>query len=207
MLAFDCEQPRRMFQRMKSIEARKRSWLWLMLVLLPGFLASVETPLAAAAPAQPAASIVAPELIGDAWLNVPKGTTLSLAARKGKVTVLHFWTYGCINCKRNLLAYERWQKRFAAKGVIVIGIHSPETEEEQNPVNVAKKVKELGITYPVLIDTGLKNWNRWQQRVWPAICLIDKQGRARYGWEGELEYRSAGGEAKLTQLIEALLKE
>jgi len=149
----------------------------------------------------------APELTGKLWLNLPSGSGLSLASRKGKVTILHFWTYGCINCKRNLPAYDRWQKRFAAKGVVVIGIHSPETEAERNPANVAKKVKELGISYPVLVDSDRQNWNRWQQRAWPAVCLIDKQGRLRYGWEGELECRGAGGEAKLTQLVEALLKE
>ena len=163
--------------------------------------------LSAAEPSASAGVIAAPELVGDSWLNLPKGSTLSLASRKGKVTVLHFWTFGCINCKRNLPAYDRWQKRFAARGVVVIGVHSPETKEEAELANVTKKVKEYGITYPVLVDSKLKNWNRWQQRVWPAVCLIDKKGWVRYGWEGELGPPSSGVEAKLTQLIEALLKE
>jgi len=187
--------------------ARKAPSLLLMVRVVLGLLSAAATPLHAGESSKPSAGVAAPELTGDAWLNLPKGTQLSLASRKGKVTVLHFWTYGCINCKHNLPAYERWQKRFAAKGVVVIGIHSPETQAERNPDNVAKMVKELGIIYPVLLDSDLKNWNRWQQRVWPAVCLIDKQCRARYGWEGELEYRGAGGEAKLTGLIEALLKE
>jgi thiol-disulfide isomerase/thioredoxin len=192
---------------MNSTMAGKRPSLRLMLPLMLGLLASAEAPLAAAGSAQPSGAFVAPELIGDSWLNLPKGTKLSFASRKGKVTVLHFWTYGCINCKRNLPAYQRWQKAFAAKGVVVIGIHSPETEAERDPASVVKQVKELGITYPVLLDAELKNWNRWQQRVWPAVCLIDKRGWARYAWEGELEWRGAGGEAKMTQLIEGLLKE
>jgi peroxiredoxin len=149
---------------------------------------------------------VAPDLTGDVWLNVPKGTKLSLASRKGKVTIVHFWTFACINCKRNLAAYDRWWRRFAENGVVVIGIHTPETEPERDPTNVAKKVKELGITYPVLLDSDHQNWNRWQQRIWPAIYLIDKQGRVRYLWEGELEYENAGGEAKMTRLIMELLK-
>jgi thiol-disulfide isomerase/thioredoxin len=186
---------------------RRRPSLVRMLAVALELIASGTASLLAAEPSQPSGAVEAPELIGDAWLNLPKATQLSLASRKGKVGVLHFWTYGCINCKRNLPAYDRWQKRFAAKGVVIIGIHSPETEEEKSSLNVAKKVKELGITYPVLIDSDLKNWNRWQQHVWPAICLIDKRGRVRYGWEGELEYNGAGGEAKMTRLIEALLRE
>lgn len=153
------------------------------------------------------AAVPAPELAGNSWLNVPAATKLSLAARKGKVTVVHFWTFGCINCKRNLPAYNEWQKRFSARGVEIIGIHTPETEEEKDPANVAKKVKELGITYPVLIDENSNNWKLWQQRCWPTVYLVDKQGRVRYAWEGELEWQGAGGNAKMTQLIETLLAE
>jgi peroxiredoxin len=161
----------------------------------------------AAESSDPSAALPAPELTGKVWLNLPSGKTVTLASRKGKVTILHFWTYGCINCRRNLPAYDRWHKRFASRGVMVIGIHSPETKAERDLANVKKKLKELGIAYPVLVDSDRQNWNRWQQRAWPAVCLIDKQGRVRYGWEGELEYRGAGGEAKMTRLIEALLKE
>jgi len=180
-----------------------------LLVLLSGLALAVSTAgsLRAAEASTPAGAMPAPELTGNLWLNLPSGTTPSLASRKGKVTILHFWTYGCVNCRRNLPAYNRWHKRFASKGVVVIGVHSPETKAEQGPANVAKKVKELGIAYPVLVDSDRQNWNRWQQRAWPAVCLIDKQGRIRYSWEGELEYRGAGGEAKMTRLIEALLKE
>ena len=185
--------------------ARKPSALLLMLPVALGLVGPVGAPLLAGESAQPLASFPAPELTGDLWLNVPKGTKLSLASRKGKATIIHFWTFGCINCKRNLPTYDRWWKRFAEKGVVVIGIHTPETEAERNPANVAKKVKELGIAYPVLLDSDHQYWNRWQQRIWPAIYLIDKQGRARYLWEGELEYQGAGGEAKMTQLIVALL--
>ena len=155
----------------------------------------------------PSVGLAAPELTGDTWLNLPKGSRLTLASRKGKVTILHFWTFGCINCKHNLPAYNRWQRRYAAKGVLVIGIHTPETEAERKPANVTRKARELDISYPVLVDSDHENWRRWQQRVWPTIYLIDKQGRVRYGWDGELEYQDAGGEAKMTGLIEALLKE
>jgi predicted transcriptional regulator len=73
--------------------------------------------------------------------------------------------------------------------------------------NVGKKVKEYGITYPVLFDRESENWKRWQQRYWPAVYLVDKQGRARFVWEGELEYQNAGGNLKMIGLIESLLRE
>jgi peroxiredoxin len=186
--------------------ARKAPALMLMLLIVPGLLGLPGPPLHAGEPTQPLEGSVAPELTGDSWLNVPKGTKLSLASRKGKVTIVHFWTFACINCKRNLAAYDRWWKRFAGNGVVVIGVHTPETEPERDPANVAKKAKELGIAYPVLLDAKHENWNRWQQSMWPAIYLIDKQGRVRYVWEGELEYQDAGGEAKMTRLIVELLK-
>jgi len=152
-------------------------------------------------------SVPAPELIGNTWINVPKGTNLTFAARRGKVTVVHFWTFGCINCKRNLPFYQQWQERFGGRGLEVIGIHTPETKGERDPANVKKKVKELGITYPVLIDEGSQNWKRWQQRYWPTVYLVDKQGRVRFAWEGELEWQGANGNAKMLRLIEALLRE
>jgi peroxiredoxin len=191
---------------MTIILARKAPALLRMLPVALGLLGMPCARLHASEPSQPLVGFVAPELTGDSWLNVPTGTRLSLASRKGKVTIVHFWTFACINCKRNLAAYDRWWKRFAENGVVVIGIHTPETDAERDPANVAKKFKELGIAYPVLLDSDHQNWNRWQQRMWPAIYLIDKQGRVRYVWEGELEYQNAGGEATMTRLIVELLK-
>ena len=181
----------------------------LLLALLAGLgapaLAATAAPGGASASAPKGAP--APELVGDSWLNLPQGTRPTFASRKGKVTIVHFWTYGCINCRRNLPIYDRWQQRYAAKGVLVIGIHTPETDAESKPANVAKNVKELGITYPVLVDSRRYNWNRWPQHIWPSIYLVDKQGRVKYVWEGELEYQGAGGEAKMTRLVETLLSE
>ncbi len=152
-------------------------------------------------------AVPAPELRGDLWLNVAPGTNVSLGSRKGKVTVVHFWTFGCINCKHNLAYYGQWRKQFAGRGLQVIGIHTPETEPERDVASVARKVSELGITYPVLIDEKGSNWAAWQQRCWPTVYLVDKKGRVRFAWEGELEYQGAGGNARMIQLIEALLNE
>ena len=190
---------------MTTTPAPRAARLLLLLLVGLGPLGPAGAPLLARDPAATLAGAAAPELSGDSWLNVPEGARLSLAARKGKVTIVHFWTFGCINCKRNLAAYDRWWKRFADKGVVVIGVHTPETEAERSAANVTNKVKELGIAYPVLLDNDRQNWNRWQVRCWPTVYLVDKQGRARYCWEGELEYQQAGGEAKLTGMIQELL--
>lgn len=183
---------------MKLSSTRYRAWLPLLLLGLQPF-----APAADAAPA----TTIAPELRGNEWLNVPPGTRLSLADRKGKVTLVHFWTFDCINCQRNLPFYAAWEKRFGARGLGIIGIHTPETERERETRNVERKVKELGITYPVLLDTKEENWRLWQQHVWPTIYLIDKRGRVRFMWEGELEYHGAGGNEKVTRWIETLLNE
>lgn len=148
-----------------------------------------------------------PELQGSVWLNTPDKAPIKLASRKGKVTIVHFWTFGCINCKRNLPAYNRWQKQFEKQGVVIIGVHTPETEYERSLSNVETHLKKLDVTYPVLIDSEGINWQRWGQQIWPTVYLLDKWGRVRYRWIGELEYNNAGGEAKTTQYIQELLKE
>lgn len=180
--------------------------LWLVPLFLIFGLAL--TPLSAANGDEPAAMhSPAPELTGSEWLNTPKGSSLKLSSRKGKVTIVHFWTFGCINCKHNLPAYARWQKLLASQDVAIIGVHTPETRGEAKSTNVAKFVKQRGITYPVLIDSDSKNWSRWHQNYWPTVYLIDKKGNIRYRWEGELEYNNAGGEAKMAGLVRELLKE
>jgi hypothetical protein len=86
-------------------------------------------------------------------------------------------------------------------------VHTPETPGERKSANVTREIRRLGITYPVLLDPKGENWNRWGQRFWPTVCLIDKHGRVRYRWDGELEYERAGGEAKMARLVNQLLKE
>jgi thiol-disulfide isomerase/thioredoxin len=148
-----------------------------------------------------------PALVGGPWLNTPQNKPITLASRKGKVTVVEFWNFGCINCRHNLPFYAGWQKRFAKDDVAIIGIHTPETDGERSPAKVMQRVKDLGITYPILLDQKGTNWNRWDQQFWPTVYLIDKQGRIRYRWDGELEYQHAGGEAIMAQHIEELLRE
>jgi len=164
--------------------------------------------LAGAARTQPITmNAPAPELVGGAWLNTPNGASIALAARRGKVTIVQFWTFSCYNCLNNLPSYARWHRQFAGRDVALIGIHTPETAKERVAANVIRRVKELAIEYPILMDQQHTNWDRWDQRFWPTVYLIDKQGRLRYRWEGELEYNKAGGEATMAALVEKLLAE
>ena len=89
----------------------------------------------------------------------------------------------------------------------IIGVHTPETEEEKVDKNVEREVKKREITYPVLLDQKGENWNRWQQRYWPSVYLIDRKGRVRYRWEGELAWKGARGEEIMAKRIEMLLRE
>ena len=145
-----------------------------------------------------------PELSGKQWLN---SEPLSLAQRKGKVTVVHFWTYGCINCKHNLPSYANWHQQLASRDVAIIGIHTPEFDHEKVASNVEKKVKQFDIKWPVLLDPSMDNWRRWSQQYWPCVYLVDKKGRVRYRWDGELNYGNANGEQVMLGLIEKLLAE
>ena len=161
---------------------------------------------ALAAPTQVAAK-KAPELVGGPWLNTPAGKPISLANRKGKVTVVEFWTFGCSNCRANLPAYAKWHDQFKGKGVEIIGVHTPEFDSEKKLENVKAQVKKLGIEYPVLLDNQNQNWRNWNQRYWPTVYLVDKAGKVRAKWEGELDYNGASGSARMTKQIEALLAE
>ncbi|MBW3635816.1 MAG: redoxin domain-containing protein [Armatimonadetes bacterium] len=148
-------------------------------------------------------TVAAPELVGKRWFNTPQGKPLTLAARRGKVTVVQFWTFGCSNCRVNLPAYARWQKKFAPQGVEVIGVHTPEADYERDPKNVEKFLREQNITYPIVTDEGSDNWRRWNQQYWPTVYLVDKAGRVRFRHIGELR----GDEAQVTRYIERLTKE
>lgn len=147
----------------------------------------------------------APKLSGiTQWIN---SKPLALKDLRGKVVVLHFWTFGCINCRHNLPYYNRWQVDFEKDDVQIIGVHTPETAGEADEKNVRTHVGELGIKYPVAIDNDSTTWKAYRNRYWPSIYLIDKQGQVRYRWDGELEYQDAGGDRLMRTKIKALLAE
>jgi thiol-disulfide isomerase/thioredoxin len=147
----------------------------------------------------------APELTGiSQWIG---SDGFKLADLKGKVVVLHFWTFGCINCQHNLPYYNKWQEDFAKKDVQIVGVHTPETSAEADATNVAAEVKRLNIKYPVAVDSASATWKAYENRYWPSVYLIDKQGNIRYRWDGELEYQDAGGDKAMRAKIKELLAE
>ncbi|HWD41712.1 MAG TPA: redoxin domain-containing protein [Fimbriimonas sp.] len=151
-------------------------------------------------------NVKAPEFVGGTWLNTDK--PLDLESLRGKVVLVHFWTLDCINCQHNLPYINKWQKQFGEdKDFQIVSIHTPEMESEKEPLRLKEAIKKWGIEYPVLVDNDHRNWERWHQDCWPTVYLVDKKGKIWGGWRGELEYRNAGGFAKLTSGIKELLAE
>jgi len=147
----------------------------------------------------------APELVGKQWLNTK--APITWAERKGKVTLVHFWTFQCSNCLNNLPAVSRLDSKFKGLGVITIGIHTPETEAEKKFENVVTETPKLKIDYPVLFDGKSENWSKWKQSYWPTLYVIDKNGFVRFQWLGELNYNGKNGEAEAAKAIKLLLEE
>lgn len=152
-------------------------------------------------------SKAAPELVGLQWLNTPDGKPITLASRRGKVTIVEFYATTCSNCIANFPAYNKWHKDLKSQGVEVIGVHTPETSYERDAKNVASQAKKYGINYPILIDANSQNWKNYNQQYWPTIYVVDKAGKIRTKWEGELESGGGKGTAKITALVQQLLAE
>ncbi len=157
--------------------------------------AEMPTPAAATDPSGPAA----PELTGiQQWINSPP---LTLASLRGKVVLVDFWTYSCINCQRTQPYLNAWNERYAADGLQIIGVHAPEFAFEKVPANVERAVADATIAYPVALDNDFATWNAYGNRFWPAKYLIDRDGRVRFTHFGE------GAYAETETTIRALLGE
>jgi cytochrome c biogenesis protein CcdA/thiol-disulfide isomerase/thioredoxin len=147
----------------------------------------------------------APELTGIVdWLNSPgDAPPLSLAGLRaqGKVVLVDFWTYSCINCQRTLPYVTAWDAAYRDQGLTVIGVHSPEFAFERDVANVAERAKDFGVEYPIAIDNDFRTWRAYDQRYWPAHYLIDRTGTVRQVHYGE------GAYAETEALIRELLAE
>ncbi|CAG4903955.1 cytochrome c biogenesis protein DipZ [Paraburkholderia gardini] len=140
---------------------------------------------------------VLPSLNGAVqWLNSPP---LSAQSLRGKVVLIDFWTYSCINCLRSLPYVKAWAEKYKDQGLVVIGVHAPEFAFERNIDNVKKAVHDLGVDYPVAIDNNYAIWRSLNNQYWPAHYFVDAQGRIRYHHFGEGDY--AQSEKVIQQLL------
>jgi cytochrome c biogenesis protein CcdA/thiol-disulfide isomerase/thioredoxin len=140
-----------------------------------------------------------PSLAGATqWFNSPPLTTESL---RGKVVLVDFWTYSCINCLRALPYVRGWADKYQGHGLVVIGVHAPEFAFEKDPANVARAIKELGVAYPVALDNAYAIWRGFNNQYWPAHYFIDAEGRIRHHHFGEGAYHAS--EAVIRQLLTA----
>ncbi|NCN06650.1 MAG: cytochrome c biogenesis protein DipZ [Candidatus Pacebacteria bacterium] len=149
---------------------------------------------------------LAPEIVGgQQWFNLPSTIlpveSLQLAQLRGKVVLLDFWTYSCINCQRTLPYLQNWWEKYQDDGLVIIGIHSPEFEFEKNPGNVAEAIADFGLSYPTVQDNEFAIWRAYSNRYWPAKYLIDAEGLIRYTHFGEGKYDET------ERVIQNLLKE
>jgi cytochrome c biogenesis protein CcdA/thiol-disulfide isomerase/thioredoxin len=144
----------------------------------------------------------APDITGiQQWLNTPDGAPVDLKDLKGKVVLLDFWAYSCINCQRSIPHVTAWDKAYEDAGLRVVGIHSPEYAFEKEAGNVASAADRFGMRYPVALDNNLSTWTNYRNRYWPAHYLVDADGTVRHIKFGEGDYDTT------EKLIRALLRD
>jgi thiol-disulfide isomerase/thioredoxin len=154
--------------------------------------------------ANPVPPYAAPEFPARAdWLNSPP---LTLAGLLGQVVLLDVWALECLNCHRSVPWLLEIEKRHAARGLRVLGVHTPEFEHEKDRAAVVRKVKELGLDHPVMLDNDAAYWRLLGNRYWPTFYLVDRQGRMRGIYIGEMREERPETRALEAQLI-ALLEE
>jgi cytochrome c biogenesis protein CcdA/thiol-disulfide isomerase/thioredoxin len=145
---------------------------------------------------------IAPEFVGNQrWFNTPGDQPLTLSALRGRVVLVDFWTYSCINCLRTLPYLTAWDRKYHKNGLTIVGVHSPEFPFEKEASNVEEAIESNGIHYPVAQDNDLATWGAYGNQYWPAEYFIDSRGRVRYAHFGEGEY------GKKEQIIRQLLVE
>jgi cytochrome c biogenesis protein CcdA/thiol-disulfide isomerase/thioredoxin len=130
------------------------------------------------------------------WLN---SKPLTLAELRGKVVLIDFWTYSCVNCLRTLSYLQRWYETYRDDGFVIVGVHSPEFAFEREPANVRRAIADLGVTWPVALDNSFETWNAWGNQYWPAKYFVDRKGHVRFAHFGEGDY--AQSEAVIRQLL------
>jgi cytochrome c biogenesis protein CcdA/thiol-disulfide isomerase/thioredoxin len=124
----------------------------------------------------------------EGWIN---SSPLTMDALRGKVVVIDFWTYSCINCLRTLPHVRAWDEAYRDDGLVIVGVHTPEFAFEREPDNVRRAVRDHGIEYPVALDPDYGTWQAWLNRYWPAKYFVDRRGHVRYAHFGEGDYEES----------------
>ncbi len=164
--------------------------------LIKTLLASAVLATAATA-ASAAPAVAAPEFTGiDTWLN---SAPLTMQQLRGKVVLVDFWTYTCINCIRTLPYVKSWHAKYKDQGLVVVGVHTPEYPIERSTNNVKDALKRFDIQYPVAQDNRYATWQAYSNQYWPAFYLIDKTGKIVYTHFGEGRYEET--EATIRKLL------
>jgi thiol-disulfide isomerase/thioredoxin len=142
----------------------------------------------------------APEFTGiSGFVNTP--VPIKLSDLKGKVVLVHFWTYTCINCIHTIPHLNDWYQKYSNKGLVIVGVQTPEFRDEKNIDNVKTAVNKFQIKYPVILDNNYASWNAYGNNYWPRDYLVDNQGYIRYSHIGEGDYNQT------EQMIQSLLAE
>ncbi|MCU0707708.1 MAG: redoxin domain-containing protein [Pirellula sp.] len=148
---------------------------------------------------------MAPELVPTStWFN---SKPLTLESLRGKVVLVHFYAFQCHNCQANFNIYRRWHEKLQEKGVVVLGIQTPETPAERDPKAVCKAATDEKLNFPILIDLESKNWDAWGNTMWPTVYVVDKQGYIRHWWQGELNWQGATGDQTIEKVVDIALAE
>jgi thiol-disulfide isomerase/thioredoxin len=137
---------------------------------------------------------------GGPWFNTGGGA-LTLASLRGRVVAVEMWTAGCYNCLNVIPSLRQWDARYRARGLVIVGVHSPEFANEHSTQYVQHSIAKLGIRYPVVMDNEFRIWRAYSNSYWPTLYLVDKNGVIRYSHIGEGEY------ARTEQVIARLLSE
>lgn len=148
---------------------------------------------------------MAPELVPvEHWINSPP---LTLGELRGQVVLVHFYAFQCHNCHANHGIYRRWHNELRDKGVVVIGIQTPETPKERDPAAVRADAVSRGLDFPILVDLKSENWKAWGNTMWPTVYVVDKNGYIRHWWQGELNWQGATGDQTIERVVEVALQE
>jgi thiol-disulfide isomerase/thioredoxin len=164
-----------------------KRWLWVPAVAVIG-LAAVAAAGKRETPPPPGPR--APAIDGERWFNTGR-KRLTDADLRGKVVLVEFWAFDCINCQRTVPAMKKLDSTFTRDEIVIVGVHTPELEPERDPANVKQAIAKLGLTYPITLDPDYRVWNAFHNQYWPALYVVDKRGFIRHVHIGELHQGTA----------------